>query len=118
MLIEMARMSIDDGLVMQMHVGSTRNTNTHLFETFGPDMGADIPASVNWVAGLSGLLNCVGNDPKLRVLLFTLDESTYARELAEQVNDGRIRERDASDLAYKLCRDLALDAYRIEGRES
>ncbi|WP_299770971.1 glucuronate isomerase [uncultured Tateyamaria sp.] len=82
MLIEMAQMSLDDGLVMQLHAGSRRNTNHALFEQFGPDKGADIPIAVDWVRGLEPLLNRVGNDPRLTLILFTLDETTYARELA------------------------------------
>lgn len=82
LLIEMAQMSLDDGLVMQIHAGSRRNTNGALLAEFGRDMGADIPQRTDWVGGLDGLLNRVGNDPQLRLLAFTLDESTYARELA------------------------------------
>ncbi|MCG3267374.1 glucuronate isomerase [Yoonia sp. I 8.24] len=82
MLVEMAQMSADDGLVMQIHAGSRRNTNQALFDAVGPDMGADIPGAINWVGGMAALLNRVGNDPRFRVLVFTLDESTYARELA------------------------------------
>lgn len=82
LLVEMAQMSADDGLVMQIHAGSRRNTNQHLFDTFGLDMGADIPIATDWVNGMAPLLNRVGNDPRLRVILFTLDEGTYARELA------------------------------------
>ncbi|MBY5933702.1 glucuronate isomerase [Tateyamaria omphalii] len=82
MLIEMAQMSLDDGLVMQLHAGSRRNTNRALFDRFGADKGADIPVSVDWVRGLEPLLNRVGNDPRLTLILFTLDETTYARELA------------------------------------
>lgn len=82
MLIEMAQMSVEDGLTMQIHGGSKRNTNTELVQAFGRDMGADIPISVDWVNGLDALLNRVGNNPDLRILLFTLDETTYARELA------------------------------------
>jgi glucuronate isomerase len=82
MLIEMAQMSVEDGLVMQIHAGSRRNTNRDVMMAFGRDKGADIPIAVDWVRGLDALLNRVGNDPKLRILLFTLDETTYARELA------------------------------------
>ncbi|WP_071673222.1 glucuronate isomerase [Nioella nitratireducens] len=82
MLVEMAQMSAEDGMVMQIHAGSRRSTNRALLAEFGPDMGADIPHAVDWVAGMDALLNRVGNDPRLRVLLFTLDEGTYARELA------------------------------------
>jgi glucuronate isomerase len=82
MLIEMARMSADDGLVMQIHAGSRRNTNAPLFGRFGPNIGADIPTRTDWVLGLAALLDQVGNDPGLRIILFTLDETAYARELA------------------------------------
>jgi len=82
MLIEMAQMSADDGMVMQLHVGSRRNTNHAIFDQFGADMGADIPVATDWVAGLDALLNRVGNNPGFQLILFTLDESTYARELA------------------------------------
>ncbi len=82
MLIEMAQMSIEDGFVMQLHTGSRRNTNAQVFERFGADKGADIPVAVDWVTGLEPLLNRVGNSPDLTLILFTLDETTYARELA------------------------------------
>ncbi|WP_299651424.1 glucuronate isomerase [uncultured Tateyamaria sp.] len=82
MLIEMAQMSLDDGLVMQLHAGSRRNTNHSMFQQFGADKGADIPIATNWVQGLEPLLNRVGNDPSLTLILFTLDETAYARELA------------------------------------
>jgi glucuronate isomerase len=82
MLTEMARMSVEDGLVMQLHVGSVRNHNLPIFERFGPDRGADIPRATDFVHGLQPLLNRFGNDPRLTLILFTLDESTYARELA------------------------------------
>ena len=82
MLIESARMSIDDGLVMQFHPGSYRNHNRAILERFGPEMGADIPIPVEFTRNLSPLLNKYGNDPRLTLILFTLDESTYSRELA------------------------------------
>jgi glucuronate isomerase len=82
MLTEMARMSIDDGLVMQVHPGSYRNHNPSLFHEFGIDKGADIPTRTDFVRGLKPLLDRFGNDPRLSVILFTLDESTYSRELA------------------------------------
>lgn len=82
MLVEMAQMSVDDGLVMQIHAGSSRSTNQQIFTHFGNDMGADIPHAVDWVGGLDALLNRVGNNPNLTIILFTLDETTYARELA------------------------------------
>jgi glucuronate isomerase len=82
MLMELARMSAEDGLVMQMHCGSYRNHNELLFDRFGPDMGADIPTQTEWTRNLHALLNEWGNDPRFRLLLFTLDETTYSRELA------------------------------------
>lgn len=82
MLTEMAQMSADDGMVMQIHAGATRNTNRTLRDRFGADMGADIPRAMNWVDGLDALLNRVGNEPRFRLIVFTLDESAYARELA------------------------------------
>ena len=82
MLIEMAQMSVEDGMVMQLHVGSRRNTNAAVMDRFGRDMGADMPVATDWVRGLDALLTRVGNNPTLRLILFTLDETTYARELA------------------------------------
>jgi len=82
MLIELARMSVEDGLVMQLHVGALRNHNRTLFERVGPDMGADIPVASEFTRNLRPLLERHGNDARLRLILFTLDESCYARELA------------------------------------
>lgn len=82
MLTEMARMSLDDGLVMQLHPGSFRNHNQPLFERFGRDKGADIPMATDYVTALQPLLNAHGNDPRLSLIVFTLDETAYARELA------------------------------------
>ncbi|MFM5929918.1 MAG: glucuronate isomerase [Novosphingobium sp.] len=82
MLTEMAAMSLDDGLVMQIHPGAFRNHNAAVFERFGRDKGADIPSRTEYVRALKPLLDRFGNDPRLSIILFTLDESTYARELA------------------------------------
>jgi glucuronate isomerase len=82
MLVEMARMSVEDGLVMQLHPGSERNHNDLLFQRFGPDKGCDIPVATEFTRNLRVLLNKYGNDPRFRLVLFTLDETTYARELA------------------------------------
>ena len=82
MLTEMARMSVEDGLVMQIHPGSVRNHNVRIFERYGRDMGADIPESTDYVQALRPLLNRFGNEPGLTIILFTLDETTYSRELA------------------------------------
>jgi glucuronate isomerase len=82
MLTEMAKMSLDDGLVMQIHPGSFRNHNQLLHSTHGRDKGADIPQAIDYVRALKPLLDRFGNDPRLSVIVFTLDETTYARELA------------------------------------
>jgi len=82
MLTEMALMSLEDGLVMQIHPGSLRNHNRALYERYGRDIGADIPQPTNYVQSLRPLLDRVGNEPNLTIVLFTLDESTYSRELA------------------------------------
>ena len=82
MLNEFARMSSDDSLVMQLHIGSLRDHNRPLAARFGRDIGADIPVATDWTRGLRPLLEACGNDPGFAVILFTLDESTYSRELA------------------------------------
>ena len=82
MLTEMAAMSLEDGLVMQIHPGSFRNHNVALYRRFGRDMGADIPQAINYVSALQPLLDRFGNEAGLTIILFTLDESTYSRELA------------------------------------
>ena len=75
-------MSADDGLVMQLHAGALRDHNERVFARFGPDMGADIPVQTEYTRNLRALLNAYGNDSRLTLVLFTLDETTYARELA------------------------------------
>jgi glucuronate isomerase len=82
MLMELARMSVEDGLVMQLHVGSLRNHNEIVFGRFGIDKGADIPVATEWTRNLGPLLNEYGSDPRFRLVVYTLDESTYSRELA------------------------------------
>jgi glucuronate isomerase len=82
MIMESARMSIEDGLVMQFHTGSYRNHNQEIFERFGRDKGADIPVRSEFTENMRPLLNKYGNDPRLTLILFTLDETTYSRELA------------------------------------
>ena len=82
MLTEMALMSLEDGLVMQLHPGSFRNHNAALFARYGRDMGADIPSRTDYVHALKPLLDRVGNEPGFSLILFTLDESSYTRELA------------------------------------
>lgn len=82
MLTEMARMSLDDGLTMQIHPGAYRNHNAKVFDKYGRDKGADIPMPTAYVHALKPLLDAFGNEKNLTVILFTLDETNYARELA------------------------------------
>lgn len=82
MLTEMAQMACDDGMTMQLHPGSSRNHNPWLMQTYGRDKGADIPLRVSFTDALKPLLDRVGNRADLTLILFTLDESSYARELA------------------------------------
>ena len=82
MLTEMAQMSLEDGLIMQIHPGSVRNHNRKVYERFGRDVGCDIPRPTNYVDALRPLLDRFGNESSLTIILFTLDESTYSRELA------------------------------------
>lgn len=82
MLTEMARMSLEDGLVLQLHPGSRRNHHVGILRQFGRDKGFDIPGRTDYVAALRPLLNAMGMEPGLTIILFTLDETAYARELA------------------------------------
>ncbi|GLC23747.1 uronate isomerase [Roseisolibacter agri] len=82
MLLEMARLSTEDGLVMQLHPGAFRDHNGVVAARFGADKGADIPVATEYTRNLQALLETYGNDPRFTMVLFTLDESTYARELA------------------------------------
>jgi len=82
MLMEMARMSVEDGLVMQLHPGSYRNHNETISSIFGPDQGGDIPVQTEYTRNLLPLLNKYGNDRRLTLIVFTLDEASYSRELA------------------------------------
>jgi glucuronate isomerase len=82
MLTEMAAMSMDDGLVLQLHVGSWRDHNPFLAARFGRDIGADMPKPVDFVASLKPMLDRFGNEPDLTIVIYTLDETTYGRELA------------------------------------
>jgi glucuronate isomerase len=82
MLTEMAGMSVEDGLTMQLHPGSVRNHNLKVYEKFGRDKGADIPSPTEYVRSLRPLLSKYGNEPGFTFILFTLDESTFSRELA------------------------------------
>ncbi|MAU12748.1 MAG: glucuronate isomerase [Anaerolineaceae bacterium] len=82
MLIQMGRMSLDDGMVMQIHVGSYRNHNPFIFERFGRDKGADIPLQMEFTRDFKPFLDQFGNERDMTVVLFNLDETTYGRELA------------------------------------
>src|SRR5204863_10120234 len=82
LLMEMARLSVADGLVMQIHAGALRHHNSQVFERFGPNMGGDIPVATESTRNLRPLLNAYGNDPRFTLVPFTLDESTYRRGLA------------------------------------
>ena len=82
MLMEMARQSTEDGLVMQLHAGALRDHDSFVAGRFGPDTGGDIPVATEFTRNLRPLLNAYGSDPRLTLVVFTLDESTYARELA------------------------------------
>jgi glucuronate isomerase len=82
MLTEMAGMSVEDGLTMQLHAGAIRNYNAAVYKKFGRDKGADIPSPTEYVRALRPLLTKYGNEPNLTLILFTLDETTYSRELA------------------------------------
>jgi len=82
MLTEMAKMSLDDGLVLQIHAGSMRNHSQQVHAIYGRDKGFDIPTSTNYVQTLKPMLDLVGMEPSLCIILFTLDETNYSRELA------------------------------------
>jgi glucuronate isomerase len=82
MLTEMAGMSVEDGLTMQLHPGSVRNHNRLVYEKFGRDKGADMPSPTEYVRALRPLLNKYGNDTNFTFILFTLDETAFSRELA------------------------------------
>lgn len=82
LLVEMAALSMEDGLVLQLHAGSWRGHNPTLADRFGADVGADIPRPMDYVGGLKALLDRFGNERSLTVVVYTLDESTYSRELA------------------------------------
>jgi glucuronate isomerase len=82
MLYQMAEMSCEDGLVMQIHPGVLRNHNTAISETYGLDKGYDIPIQTEFTHALRPMLDRFGTDPRFRVILFTVDETVYSRELA------------------------------------
>ncbi|HET9059597.1 MAG TPA: glucuronate isomerase [Acidimicrobiales bacterium] len=82
MLMEMARMSAEDGLVMQLHPGIWRSHDVTALARFGPDLGADFPVATGFTASLARLLSRFGSAPGFRMVAFTVDETVYPRELA------------------------------------
>jgi glucuronate isomerase len=82
MLDEMARMSCDDGLVMQLHPGVQRDHHRPTLQAYGPNAGADIPVRAEFTSALRPMLERYGTHPRLRIVLFTVDETTFSRELA------------------------------------
>jgi glucuronate isomerase len=82
MLVRFAEMSVEDGLVMQLHPGAARNHNSALHDAYGRDIGGDIPRATEFTHALRPLLDRFGNDARLRLVLYTLDETAYSRELA------------------------------------
>lgn len=82
MLLQMARMSVDDGLVMTIHAGVHRNHNSATLNRFGPDTGHDIPVTTTFTDGMRPLLERFGLEPALHIVLFTIDETAFSRELA------------------------------------
>ena len=82
MLVEMARMATEDGLVMTLHPGVHRNHHTPTFRRFGPDTGHDIPVAVEFTRGLQPLLDRFGTAEGFQLILFTLDETVFSREIA------------------------------------
>lgn len=82
LMFEMARMASEDGLVMTLHPGVHRNHHTPSFERYGADVGGDIPTSVEFTRALAPVLSAFGTNPAFQLVLFTIDETVYSRELA------------------------------------
>jgi glucuronate isomerase len=82
MLFQFARMAADDGLVMQLHPGVIRNHHAPTFDRFGPDTGHDVPAPTSFSEPLRELLNQVGTSSRFQMVLFTVDETTFSRDIA------------------------------------
>ena len=82
MLYQMAEMSCEDGLVMQIHPGVLRDHNSTIWRTYGSDKGYDIPVQTEFTHALRPMLDRFGTDPRFRVILFTVDETSFSRELA------------------------------------
>jgi glucuronate isomerase len=82
MLLQMARMSVEDGLVMTLHPGAIRDHDRPAFARFGPNLGSDIPTRIRYAEPLRPLLERYGEDPDFHLVLFTLDETAFSREIA------------------------------------
>lgn len=81
-MFEQCRMATDDGLVMTLHPAVARDHHRATFERFGPDVGGDVPVSIEWVESLRPVLNAFGTHPNFRIVLFGMDETVYSREVA------------------------------------
>jgi glucuronate isomerase len=82
MLFQMARMSTEDGLVMTIHPGVRRNHHRSMHDVYGADAGHDIPVAVEYTENLRPLLNAFGTAPGFHLVLFTIDETVFTREIA------------------------------------
>jgi len=82
LLLQLGAMSVEDGLVLTVHAGVYRNHSTLTYERFGPDTGHDIPVRTSFTRELKPLLDLFGLEPGFHLVLFTVDETTYSRELA------------------------------------
>ena len=82
LLLAMAEMSCEDGLVMQIHPGVLRDHSAQVWSTYGADKGYDIPVATEYTRSLRPMLDRFGTDPAFRVILFTVDETAFSRELA------------------------------------
>ena len=82
LLLEMARMSVEDGLVMTLHPGIYRNHHTPTHRRFGADVGCDIPTAMEFTRALQPLLDRYGTAAGFHLVLFTVDETVFSREIA------------------------------------
>ena len=82
MTYRFAEMATEDGLTMTIHPGVWRNSSRSALEKYGPDTGHDIPFQMDFINGLQPLLSDFGENPDFHLVLFTIDETTFSRELA------------------------------------
>ncbi|MEJ3403710.1 glucuronate isomerase [Rathayibacter sp. YIM 133350] len=82
LLYRLAEMSSEDGLVMQLHPGVIRNHHQPTLAAYGPDTGHDLPDVGAFTRPLAPILRDFGTDPTFRLVLFTVDETTFSREIA------------------------------------